>query len=179
MKTHHLLIHICMASVLAFLSACTTPNPPHTDVSIDSVFVTADLHFYGAHYENIPQNVMSMTLLSDGLQRDSLLGISGYGTILCLSDILISPADSSLQSGSYTIDTTALSNTIFPGACFERMLSGAYLLCLGRYSRDTLLFSSGEMLVTALGGDSVMLDLSLQSDKVRYHGMYHGIVSSR
>lgn len=177
MKKQKIFIYVCVMLLGSFFAACTPPNPPRPDVGIDSVLVSADVRFYGAHYDNIPQNVLSVTLLSKGLQCDSFSQIAGYGTFLHLSDIFIPLADSALQSGIYTIDTTAQSNTILPGMRFERALTGAYLLRLGTVSRDTLLFTSGEMTVS-LWNDSIMLDLLLQSEKVRYHGMYQGAAGS-
>lgn len=162
------------------LMACSVPNKPQTEERIDSVFVESDIRFFGQHYPNIEQNIVSIDLLSKGLAYDSAYHISGSGTNVYMSDIFIPLADTILPSGVYDIDTTVLSYTLLPGMPIDRTVTGAYLLRIKEgMIKDTLLFTRGSMTVSQWA-DSVSLDMVFYTqDSSCYHGWYVGSFSYR
>lgn len=165
---------------VAGLMACSVPNKPQNEAMTDSVFVESDIRFFGQHYPNIAQNIVSIDLLSKGLVYDSSYHISGTGTNVYLSDIFIPLADTLLPSGVYDIDTTVLSYTLLPGMRIDRTVTGAYLLRIkDGVIKETLSFNRGSMTVSQWA-DSVSLDMVFYTqDSSCYHGWYVGSFSYR
>lgn len=155
---------VCAIMLLAGLVSCeVTPIGPHTaDKGWDSVFVTGRIRCHGQYYPNIGCNVLSVDLLSRGLEFDSLDHISGKGVNLYLSDVFVPLGDSTLTSGIYTIDTTGTPYTIVPAVDFHPGLTGAYMVrFVGTAVTDTVMFADGEMTVTQWA-DSLMIECAMR-----------------
>lgn len=159
---------VCVLVVGFGLAACEVrPVHPADKGALDSVLVTAHIRYHGQYYPNIDCNVLSVDMLSRGLEFDSLYHISGSGVNLYLSDVFVPLGDTVLTSGIYTVDTTAAAYTMVPAADFGPGLTGAYLLRIDNSAvRDTLLFTRGEMTVTQWA-DSLMLQFEM------YDGQQH------
>ena len=166
----------CVIGVLcAMLIGCDETHYSRTTTTStwDSVMLTAHIQFYGQYYPNIQQNVMSLDLLSKGLEYDSLYHITGSGTNVYLSDVFIPLMDSMLVSNIYTIDTTAAAYTIITAVDCQPGLTGAYAIRIqNSVVVDTLMFTRGEMLVEQWN-DSLRLEMNLfTADSVSWKGWF-------
>ena len=162
-----LMKHIaCMVCMAAALAACEMPSVRPASKGVwDSVLVAAHIVNHGQYYPNIGCNVLSVDMLSRGLEFDSLYHISGSGVNLYLSDVFVPLGDTVPASGIYTIDTTAAAYTIVPATDFRPGMTGAYLLRIDNGAiRDTMLFSGGEMTVTQWA-DSLMMQFALRDEE--------------
>ena len=172
----HIACMVCMAAALA---ACEMPSVRPASKGVwDSVLVAAHIVNHGQYYPNIGCNVLSVDMLSRGLEFDSLYHISGSGVNLYLSDVFVPLGDTVPASGIYTIDTTAAAArfgrssptsaaayTIVPATDFRPGMTGAYLLRIDNGAiRDTMLFSGGEMTVTQWA-DSLMMQFALRDEE--------------
>ena len=64
----------------------------------------------------INNNILSVSLFSDSLSIDSLTkGLVGTGQFLFLEDIFVSPFQTTLTAGTYTINSSGLPYTVSPG----------------------------------------------------------------
>ena len=151
-------------------------NPQHnTHTTYDSVFTSADIQWHKQYYPTLNQQVFSIDLLSSGLSFDSAYHISGTGTNLFLSDIFLPISDSTLQEGTYRIDTTAASYTLLPYTNFEGQFTGCYMLYIQNDALTKYIgFTAGEMQVAYQDPD-VQINFTLYTaDSTCYHATYIG-----
>ncbi len=110
---------ISIISLLSILISCKGPEPSSAYVYNNNphyAFGYAD--FYGAYYltENgNKNNTISLSLFSDSLKIDDQEGLVGYGQYLFLEDIFLSPTDTLLPTGTYTINEQGTPFTVWPG----------------------------------------------------------------
>lgn len=178
---HHLLILLTLTGI--FLGCNPQNGPTHRIPPIDTVFSTAISEFYGAHYELIHQNVLSLDLYSHGLTFDSLGTIHGQGTNLYLSDIFVPTGDSTLRSHTYTIDTTGQAFTTLPGMEFEGGITGAYLLQVntGTTERVNKIYylQSGSFTVQNEGDTTEIVFHFVTNDKQTINATYRGVMQAK
>lgn len=172
---------ILLALVLLFFAACHS-NGNNSDIehslsSCDSVFIEADLQWHQQYYPGLDYQVFSLDLLSNGLAFDSAYHISGTGYNLYLSDVFLPSHVSTLQDGTYRMDTTAQPYTFLPYLDFEGEITGTYLLDINTDKiRRIIGFTDGEMTVQH-DEDLICLDIILYIDSTHtecYHATYRG-----
>jgi hypothetical protein len=74
--------------------------------------------FYGAYYftENSNKNnVLSISLFTNSLKINNAGSLTGLGQFLILEDVFISPTDTILPVGNYTVNNSGLPFTVAPG----------------------------------------------------------------
>jgi hypothetical protein len=113
MKSLHLLIigFVCM------LLSCKGGDPtlPYA-YNANPRYTWGYIEYFGTEYSKFsPNNVFSISLFSDSLYTDSTQVLHGVGQYLFLEDVYVSPTDKLLPSGTYTINSSGLANTVFPG----------------------------------------------------------------
>lgn len=175
---------IILLGIMECLISCQPQGgPSHRVTTIDTVFTSAYSEFYGAYYEMLPQNVMSLDLYSHGLTFDSLGKIHGQGTNLYLSDIFIPLEDSTLQSRTYMVDTTGQAFTTLPGMKIDGNVTGAYLILVNTDNTDPVskiyYFSSGIFTIYN-EGDTANIDFHLTTeDKQTFDATYRGVIQTK
>lgn len=114
MKSHNLLILV----VVSFLTSCGSGQlDPQFVYNVNPNYTWGYAEFYGAYYANsgIKNNVISLSLFTDSLKRNSIGTLTGLGEYLYLEDVFVDPTDTLLPTGTYTINDTGLPFTIAPG----------------------------------------------------------------
>jgi len=74
--------------------------------------------FFGDYYHSEngnKNNVLTISLFTDSLKINELGNLTGLGQYLYLEDVFLSPSDTILQAGTYTIADTGLPFTVAPG----------------------------------------------------------------
>ncbi|MCQ2333779.1 MAG: hypothetical protein MJZ88_04100 [Paludibacteraceae bacterium] len=175
---------IILIGIAGCLISCQPQSGPTRRVTtIDTVFTTAYSEFYGAHYQLLHRNVLSLDLYSQGLTFDSLGKINGQGTNLYLSDIFIPLEDSTLRSCTYTVDTTGQNFTTLPGMNIDGGVTGAYLLLVNTDNTDPVskiyYFTSGTFTIQH-EGDTTDIDFHLVTeDKQTFDATYRGVIQTK
>lgn len=174
---------IILVLAVAMMSCHPQSGPTRRVTTIDTIFTTAYSEFYGAHYELLPQNVLSLDLYTQGLTFDSLGSIHGQGSNLYFSDIFLSTEDSTLRSCTYTIDTTGAVNTTLHGMNFEGGVTGAYLLLVNTETAERVskiyYFKSGSFSVQN-EGDTTDIEFHLVTDdKQTFDATYRGVILTK
>lgn len=104
--------------LIVLLVSCkgTEPVPPYV-YEANPHYSFGYVQFYGTYYKDYGNNnnVISLSLFSDSLYITSEGSLGGFGQYLYLEDVFNSPADSMLQLGTYTIDSSGEPFTIAPG----------------------------------------------------------------
>ena len=169
--------------ILILLAACDPVNqgnkPSGSSIlgSYDSTYVIADLQWHHKYYPNLECEVFSTDLLSDGLEFDSAHHIIGSGLNLYISDIFLPSNTTTLQDGTYRMDTTAQPYTFLPYMYFEDgNITGCYMLDIQENKIQRIIgFTAGEMTITT-EEDDILLDivLFLEDSTSRYHATYQG-----
>lgn len=167
-------LHIVALALIVVACKPTHSPTQTTTLQADSVFTEAEIRAYGEYYQSGHQ-VYAIDLLSDGLDYDSTF-IVGSGYNLYLSDIFV-PKDSTerLPAGVYTMDSLVKENTFLRGMDFEGNITGTYLLYIKNNQIEGItLFTSGNMSIDYIDGDT-LLDFNLYTaDSTHYHAMFHG-----
>ncbi len=111
-------ILIIIVSIVAFIS-CKGTDPSSAYVyNNNPVYTKGYADFYGAYYitenGNI-NNTISLSLFSDSLEINDENALEGTGQYLFLEDIFVSATDTLLPIGTYTINKSGNSFTVYPG----------------------------------------------------------------
>lgn len=103
---------ILIITALSFLTSCKggDPIPPYT-YNVNPHYTWGYQEFYGAYYAQfgVVNNTISLSLFTDSLQLTSVdneLKLVGIGQYLYLEDVFVSPSDTILKSGTYTVCNT-------------------------------------------------------------------------
>ena len=104
--------------IVFLFASCTThePNPPYVYES-NPQFTWGYAQFYGNYYSNygIKNNTVTLSLFSDSLKLNDKGELTGYGQYLFLEDVFISPTDTLLPLGTYSINSKGDPFTFFAG----------------------------------------------------------------
>jgi hypothetical protein len=94
----------------------STPLPPYV-YETNPHYSFGYAQFYGDYYSNagISNNVLTLSLFSDSLSITDEGELKGFGQYLYLEDIFISPSDTLLPAGTYTINNSGEPFTVAPG----------------------------------------------------------------
>lgn len=181
MKFNNILCKVLASLVLVlYFTACGNNNRPII-TPIENEFTQAIAIDYGPYYnkEGIVQNVISLDLYTKNLSLDSTDHVTGSGVNLYFSDIFLTTSDTSLLTGKYVSDTSALPLTFLPGMQFEGEVSGAYLLFITENGYSVDLIKEGTFLVQQ-DADTMQIDFSLvRSSGQKYDATFRGIVEYR
>lgn len=165
--------------VLSFIVLCSmlllscNRNSPTPRPVAPKEYQEAYLTCHGRCYDSIPFSVLSLDLYSEGLTLDSTHRMQGSGYNLYLSDIFV--ADSVLDAGTYTSDSTARLFTFLPGRDFEGMPTGAYLLHVNEGSLESIqLIDSGRFVVRDTLDEIVDIRFTLYYGRECYEAHYQG-----
>jgi hypothetical protein len=100
-------------------SSCNGGDPPLPYAyNTNPVYTWGYVEYFGTEYEtyNNTNNVFSVSLFSDSLDVDSTTnGLIGTGQFLFLEDVFLAPPQTSLATGTYTINSSGLPFTVAPG----------------------------------------------------------------
>ena len=114
MKNHNLLI-VCL---IALLTSCVGGqlNPTYV-YNTNPAYTWGYAEYFGAYYSDYSNknNVISLSLFSDSLKINNIGNLTGTGQYLFLEDVFISPTDSVIQVGTYTVSNSGLPFTVAPG----------------------------------------------------------------
>lgn len=111
-------LFLCLAFVLLF-SSCNdyNPVPPYVYES-NPHYALGYAEFYGAYYADYGNvnNTLSISMLSDSLKINEDFELVGYGQYLFLEDVFVTPTDTVLPAGTYTVNDSGKPFTVFAGA---------------------------------------------------------------
>jgi hypothetical protein len=159
--------------------SCTPKNSPvyRQSLSIDTVFTQAYAKHYGKHYAGLERQVFSLDLYSDGLTLDNNNRLQGTGTNLYFSDIFVN--SDLLESGTYTVDSTADAHTALSAMDFEGEITGTYLLMVNEGNVEKIyLFPSGHFNIDFVEDTCVMDFHLLTTDKQTYDATFRGVIKA-
>lgn len=139
------------------LSSCKPPEPsPPYVYETNPQYTWGYAQFYGAYYSNygIKNNTVTLSLLSDSLKLNDKGELTGFGQYLYIEDVFISPTDTLLPLGTYSINTTGDAFTFYAGKNdtidSEVYTNGAYIYFIEQNStKSTIkLITSGTFSVS-------------------------------
>jgi len=143
--------------------------------------------FYGAYYSQygIKNNTISLSLFSDSLKVNNEGTLEGSGQYLFLEDIFISPTDTLLPIGKYTISKTETANsmTFYAG---KKDTIDSEIYPIGAYisyyeentAKSTLkLISNGSFSVSLVNDTiyNIVCDF-VTSDSLKLKGTFKGVL---
>jgi hypothetical protein len=112
----------CFCSLTFFftilLTSCKGGEPPSPYVyNTNPHYTWGYIEYFGPEYASygITNNILSVSLFSDSLGTDSTGVLIGTGQVLSLEDVYVAPNERTLQTGTYTINSSGLPNTVSPG----------------------------------------------------------------
>ncbi|MBP1663641.1 MAG: Ig domain protein group 2 domain protein [Bacteroidetes bacterium] len=127
-------IYLTSLLLLFMLAACDNESPVKPYVyENEPEFTWGYGAFYGKYYSNynLNNNVLSLNLFTSGLTINENNELTGIGQYLILEDVFVSPQDSTLTPGTYTLAESGEPFTFFSGSKFEdnneEVPSGAYM----------------------------------------------------
>jgi hypothetical protein len=105
-------------TIAVLLSSCNdyNPLPPYVYES-NPHYTVGYAEFYGAYYAEYgnPNNSLSVSLFSDSVKINENRELVGFGQYLFLEDVFVSPTDTLLSAGVYTVDDSGKPFTVFKG----------------------------------------------------------------
>jgi len=132
--------------------------------STATLFTSGRVVYYGPFYESdsLNNNVLMLDIYSKGVGLDSTGHIQGSGTNLCLSDVFLSPFDTTLQEGvTYQSDSFGVTNTFLPGQNFDGSINGAYILQITDGVVATITLIKEGHFDVAIEGDTTQIDFDM------------------
>lgn len=102
---------------LSFLaSSCVYQVIPPYVYNTNPTYTWGYAEYFGKYYPNFPtSNVLSLSLFSDSLGINTIGNLAGTGQFLFLEDVFIPSSETTLPTGTYTINSSGLPNTVAPG----------------------------------------------------------------
>ncbi len=139
--------------------------------------------FYGAYYANYgnKNNVLTISLFTDSLKINNSGTLTGLGQYLLLEDVFVSPIDTILPAGNYTVNNSGLPFTVAPGKN-DTVDNDVYTIgaTISYYeentSKSTLkLISSGSFTVSLLNDNLYTISCNFKtSDSLELKGSFTG-----
>jgi len=104
--------------LIVLLSSCEKKEPFVYDYEDDPLYTWGYADFWGNYYQAnaIDENVLTLSLFTNKLSIDAASGkLQGTGQYLYLEDIFVTPADTLLPEGTYTVSTATAPFHLAPG----------------------------------------------------------------
>ena len=168
--------------LVVLLSSCEKKEPFVYQYEANPRYTWGYADFWGDYYQAyaLPYNVVSLSLFTDNLSIDSTGSLAGTGLYLFLEDIFLSPTDTLLPPGTYTVSETTDAFTIAPGEELEidgqKFEVGAYVYFLenNEYYSTIKFITSGTMNVS-YADEATRFDFNFMlDDKTSLKGSYDG-----
>ncbi|HNX89152.1 MAG TPA: hypothetical protein PKH58_08725 [Paludibacteraceae bacterium] len=160
--------------LLFMLAACDTESPVKPYVyENEPEFTWGYGAFYGKYYSNYNQNnnVLSLNLFTSGLTLNENNELTGTGQYLILEDVFVSPQDSMLAAGTYTLAESGEPFTFFSGSKFEdnneEVPSGAYMYYVeADESKSKIVYiKEGTFTVSRQGAENYSIDIQFRTNE--------------
>lgn len=171
--------------IIAFIILVSSSEKKDTPVYVYETrpaYTWGYAEFFGDYYSmfGIRENVITLQLLTNELFVDSTSNLKGNGQYLYLEDIFISPQDTLLPVGFYTVQESADSFSIAPGVEIEndgmKFDAGAMVYFIEKNELFSVkkFVTSGTMQVR-YSGTATRLDFDfVLADTTRIKGYYEG-----
>jgi len=100
------------------MSCKVEPIAPY-EYEANPLYADGWINSYGQYYANIPYNVLSLQLFTEGMLNEKKDAIVAPGQYLFIEDILVPLSDSTLVPGLYTASKNYEPYTFYPGEVYR------------------------------------------------------------
>lgn len=168
-------------SLLLLFSSCEKKEPFVYEYEKNPVYTWGYADFWGDFYSayRVQENVLSLSVFTNDLSVDSASGnLKGIGQYLFLEDIFVTPSDTLLPNGTYTVSESTGPFSIAPGKVLEidgqKFEVGAFVFFVEKNELYTItkFVSSGTMKVLNAGHYTRVNFNFVLNDSTRIEGLF-------
>ncbi len=176
-----------ITSIIIILSGILlgcTPDQPKVAYAYNThpAFTWGKIEFYGNYYGNYnnPNNVISITLFSDSITENQSGSILGIGQKLIIEDIFISPTDTIIPAGNYTVSIKKEKQSFAPGRIInvnnESETVGSRIYYFEKISKKSItsLIIDGSFDISYIDTTTNIICNLITEDKLQIKGKFKG-----
>ncbi|GAB1416829.1 hypothetical protein MASR2M117_22350 [Paludibacter sp.] len=150
------ILNILVILIVLASNSCEKKEPFVYKYESAPVYTWGYAQFWGQHYVNyeVEENVLSLSLFTEGLYLDKNNSLNGNGQYLFLDDIFVQKGDTVFPEGEYLVLDSIGAKIISPGKLYEvdgiKKDIGAYIYFIEKNENFTKrkFIKSGKMTVT-------------------------------